>query len=454
MIFKTFSRRSFLKASFATALTTFPTKQLYAQEVQQPAITLNAQVSQHQFSPELPKTELWSYGSQGLSPQLRFRQGEALDITVQNSLKEDITVHWHGLRVPNQMDGVPNVTQKAIAQGESFNYNFGLEDAGTYWYHAHGSSPEQVGRGLAGALIVEEKTPLDVDTDKALLIQDWRLNNKAQLVNDFNNRHDSSHAGHLGNVVTINGQILPQLAFEANTRVRLRLINASTARIYVFNLPEPLKAWVVAKDGQPIQPETYKTTPLGPGMRMDIVFDMPESGTFDVEDTGYSNYIAFQLKSLPSNRSKRPYAPEAIQANPIPSPNIFNADVLDMKLQGGAMSGMSMMARNNIWHLNIDNTAKSADGLATVTLEQNKSYILNIKNDTAFFHPMHFHGHTFKVITKSNSSLANPYYTDTLLIAPREELGLVFTTNNVGDWLFHCHTLGHQHNGMKLLFRI
>ena len=124
----TFSRRSFLKASLATGLTALTAKQLVAQEIQQEAIQLNAQVIQHQFNPELPMTELWSYGPQGLSPQLRFRQGEELNITVQNSLKEDITVHWHGLRVPNHMDGVPKVTQKAISQGNSFDYRFALED--------------------------------------------------------------------------------------------------------------------------------------------------------------------------------------------------------------------------------------------------------------------------------------------------------------------------------------
>src|SRR3546814_19378323 len=85
-------------------------------------------------------------------PEIRLRQGDRLRVLVENRLDEETTVHWHGIRLPNAMDGVPHLTQKPIGPGETFAYAFDLPDAGTYWYHAHQRSFEQVGRGLYGAL--------------------------------------------------------------------------------------------------------------------------------------------------------------------------------------------------------------------------------------------------------------------------------------------------------------
>ncbi len=107
-----------------------------------------------------PETDVWSYSGQSPGPEIRVRQGDRVRIVVENRLPEDTTVHWHGLRVPNAMDGAPDVTQPSIQPGESFSYEFPVPDAGTYWYHPHAHSAEQVGRGLAGAFIVEEPNPL------------------------------------------------------------------------------------------------------------------------------------------------------------------------------------------------------------------------------------------------------------------------------------------------------
>lgn len=126
-----------------------------------------------------PDTDVWSYNAGVPGPEIRVRQGERLRIRVENQLTQATTVHWHGVRVPNAMDGVPFLTQKPIAPGEEFVYEFDVPDAGTYWYHPHHHSAEQVGRGLSGALIVEEIEPLLVDRDIVwvlgfLATGDWR----------------------------------------------------------------------------------------------------------------------------------------------------------------------------------------------------------------------------------------------------------------------------------------
>ncbi|MGW8271071.1 MAG: multicopper oxidase domain-containing protein, partial [Burkholderiales bacterium] len=106
-----------------------------------------------------PETEIWGYDGSVPGPLLRYRQGERLRVEFENALPEPTTVHFHGIRLPNAMDGVPYLTQPPIAPGARFVYEFDLPDAGTYWYHPHLGSHEQVARGLSGALIIEEDEP-------------------------------------------------------------------------------------------------------------------------------------------------------------------------------------------------------------------------------------------------------------------------------------------------------
>jgi FtsP/CotA-like multicopper oxidase with cupredoxin domain len=106
-----------------------------------------------------PDTGVWAYDESVPGPEIRLRQGETLRVKVDNRLPQDTTVHWHGIRLPNAMDGAAYVTQPPIQPGDTFTYEFAPPDAGTFWYHPHIHSAEQVGRGLMGALIVEEANP-------------------------------------------------------------------------------------------------------------------------------------------------------------------------------------------------------------------------------------------------------------------------------------------------------
>jgi FtsP/CotA-like multicopper oxidase with cupredoxin domain len=134
-----------------------------------------------------------------------FGQGTPARIPVINALDQDTTVHWHGVRLPNTMDGVPGLTRPAIKPGASFTYEFTPPDAGTFWYHSHANSLEQLGRGLAGAFIVEEREPVAIDRDLVWMLADWRLNPDGQLSRRFGNAMDDAMSGHVGNVVTLNG---------------------------------------------------------------------------------------------------------------------------------------------------------------------------------------------------------------------------------------------------------
>src|SRR5690606_24216438 len=216
------------------------------------------------------------------------RQGERLHALVENGLDEATTVHWHGVRVPNAMDGVPHLTQKPIGPGETFLYAFEAPDAGTYWYHPHQRSFEQVGRGLYGALIVAEHAPIPVDRDLGWVLDDSRLTEHAAISDDFGSFLDRTHAGRIGNTVTINGLVPDSLAVRAGERIRLRLINAANARIFGLRF-DGHRPQVVAIDGQPVTPHAPEDGRIvvAPAMRTDLVIDMtgaPGSRAMVVDD--------------------------------------------------------------------------------------------------------------------------------------------------------------------------
>lgn len=145
-----------------------------------------------------PQIDVWAYNELVPGPPLRVRQGERVRIAVENRLAEETTAHFHGIRLPNAMDGVPHLTQQPIAPGQTFSYDFSVPDAGTYWYHSHQRSAEQVGRGLYSAFIVEERESIRVDRDVVWLLSDWRLLPNGQISNDFRNMHDMAHNGRVG----------------------------------------------------------------------------------------------------------------------------------------------------------------------------------------------------------------------------------------------------------------
>jgi Multicopper oxidase len=216
------SRRSFLLASAGLALATSL----------RPALAPAADIHDYRISAgaarasliggKYPETDVWAYNGAVPGPTLRVRQGEPVRIAVENRLDQDTTVHGHGIRLRNAMDGVPGLTQPPIRPGENFTYEFTPPDAGTFWYHSHASSVEQLGRGLAGALIVEEPAPVAVDRDPVWMLTDWRLTPDGALASSFGNSMEAAMSGHIGNVVTLNGAASGDQAVKAGERLRLQ----------------------------------------------------------------------------------------------------------------------------------------------------------------------------------------------------------------------------------------
>ena len=409
-----------------------------------------------------PDTAVWAYEGSVPGPVLQVRQGQPVQITVVNKFNEDTTVHWHGIRLPNAMDGVPGLTQKPIQPGASFVYEFTPPDAGTFWYHPHVDTLQQLGRGLAGALIVEEPEPVAVDRDLLWLIEDWRLDDRGRIAGGFGNRMEAGMSGRIGNTVTINGRVAEKVSVKAGERVGLRLVNAALARIVGLRF-EDHKPVVVAHDGQPCEPHLPEggRVVLGPAMRADLILDMTgkPGQTYRVIDDFYQD-LAYKLVDLAYDgkpaREPRSEPPQQLPANPLPEPQIAAAERLEIALQGGMMGGMGMMCGDGAtWTMN--GMSMTGDGQSMPPLfaiKRGKSCVLALRNETAWWHPMHLHGHSFRVVSRNGKPNPGKEWRDTVLVPPRESADLAFVADHPGDWMFHCHVTDHQEAGMMAVIRI
>lgn len=433
--------------------------------------------SQARFTgPDGPHTPVWTYDRTVPGPALRLLQREPIRIVVDNRLDEDTTVHWHGIRLPNAMDGVPGLTQPPIKPGESFVYEFTPPDAGTFWYHPHADSLVQLGRGLAGALIVEETEPVAVDRDLLWLLQDWRLAKDGQIAAGFGNMMDAAMSGRVGNVVTINGTVPVDQSVKAGARVRLRLANASLARIMALRF-EGHRPVVVAIDGQPCDPHEPEDgrLVLAPAMRIDIMLDMQgdPGKRYAVIDDFYDG-LAYTLTTLaydeaPPLRAHPLDAPVGLPRNPLPEPDLVRAERQEIVLQGGMMGGgklagvggMMGMAAHGMnggaaWAIN--DMSMTGDGHAGMapqfTLKRGTTCHLTMRNETAWWHPMHIHGFSMSVLSRNGSPVPHRQWQDTVLMAPKDTIECAFVADNPGDWMLHCHVADHQMAGLMTVFRV
>jgi FtsP/CotA-like multicopper oxidase with cupredoxin domain len=358
------------------------------------------------------------------------------------------------------MDGVPGITQPAVASGEAFDYEFVLPDAGTYWYHPHVATYEQVGRGLYGPIIIDEVEPVDVDQDLLLVVSDVLLNQQAQIVQSFQSLHDAAHAGRLGNVLLVNGTRAPfKQMLRPGARIRLRVINASSARIYRlrFRGVQPL---IIAIDGHPC-PVTPASDSLhfSPGNRFDFIVDVPRESDLPIvlEDEFFpamrkplAQFVTDRSLPIPQRSNFIGLPP-----NPLMVADLKNAEKINLTIEGGALSAKA--TREAIWLLNgqgnhhshMDSHTKAPE--PTFTVDLGCTVRCMIDNRTAWFHPMHFHGVVLRERLKDGTW--GPIK-DSTLVWPFSKQEIMFVAESPGDWMIHCHVSEHHHAGLMGTFRV
>lgn len=383
------------------------------------------------------RTAMLGFNGSSPGPELRVRQGDTLAIRFDNQTPEGSSVHWHGIRLDNAMDGVPDLTQPLVKAGEGFDYRFTVPDAGTYWYHSHNRSWEQVAKGLYGPLIVEEPNPPHVDHDITVMLDDWRVEESGALMGGFGAMHDFAHAGRMGNFARA---LVSRDTVRLADRIRLRLINTATARVFPVRITG-LEAMVVALDGMPLlEPRPLEDLVLAPAQRVDVIGNV----TGPVEFALVTRDELYGLGGLRIDGENGAPTTDRVAALPGPSVAQLSGQAdhdLTLKMEGGAMSGRH--AGDDIWAFNGVSGLKDTPW---VQFKRGETAVIDMVNDTRFPHGIHLHGHHFNEVN-ADGSLGD--LRDTSLVDPDASRKIAAVFDNPGKWLLHCHMLGHQASGMK-----
>jgi FtsP/CotA-like multicopper oxidase with cupredoxin domain len=407
----------------------------------------------------------WSYGGQLPGREIRVRRGDLLGVNLRNNLPDETTIHWHGVALANDMDGVPELTQRPISARGDFRYEFAVPDAGTFFFHPHVGV--QLDRGLYAPLIVEESdAPGAYDTELVVVLDDWLDG----LGRDPDSVFKELRAGGMGNMggpgmarspllggdagdVTYpyflaNGRLTaaPQVVeARPGQRIRLRLINAGADTAFRVGLPG-VPMTVTHTDGFPVQPVNADAVLLGMAERIDAVITVPDRPVpllaLAEGKNGFAQVVlqpgrtaAPDPASLVPQLSSRPVllAIDTRAAEAVRLPERVVPDVVhDLKL-GGPDARYTWTINGQVY-----------DPQRGVPVRQGQRVRLRFTNTTTMFHPMHLHGHTFQVHALGGSGPRK----DTVNVLPGQTVEVDFDADNPGQWLTHCHNVYHGEAGM------
>ncbi|RYL87523.1 multicopper oxidase family protein [Sporolactobacillus sp. THM19-2] len=437
---------------------------------------------------------VWTFNGTAPGPEIRVKKGQKVRVTLKNELPSPVSIHWHGYPVPNKMDGVPGVTQDAVAPGKSFTYSFVADRAGTYWYHSHQDSVNQVDRGLYGAFIVEDPEE-KYDREYTLMLDEW-VTDKSQIDRQIKSMtqgsgqkgsNDSGGMNHMpgmnmgdngdmdmgsmgmsGNMMkdnmsmydlyTINGRSgnsVKPLDVKKGDHVRLRFINAGYLPHSIHIHGHRIR--VIATDGQPInKPQTVKdqVIPIAPGERYDVSFIANNPGKWYIEDHGTAKgtdgmkaVIDYEGSKATTDRSDADLSLPAIsldQYGASTKPTFTLNQKYDVNYTMDLNAGMD---NNGMIYTINGKTFPNFDPIKVKKGDRVKVKLVN--HDHMNNHPMHLHGHSFQILSKNGKPITgSPVYKDTLNMKPGETDEVAFLANNPGNWLFHCHDLHHAAAGM------
>ncbi|MGQ0605106.1 MAG: multicopper oxidase family protein [Anaerolineales bacterium] len=473
-----FSRRSFLKAAVLGGLATascraFGNSAPASTSTAVPRPDVEIALTTHPVEWELAPGKVitaWTYNGSLPGETIRVREGQRVRVTLKNELLEPTTIHWHGIDVPSNMDGVPDLSQPPVQPGETFVYEFDARPAGTRWYHTHYNSAVQMDAGLSAPFIIEPVTPeTTFDREFTLVLDDWVTDASVPTPGS-----DSDMGGMMGGMMgdpgpaydtfTINGKAFPAtelLRVKRGERIRLRFINVSNMQTFVIALAGH-HLQVIHTDGNPLQsPVEVDAIPIAPAERYDVVFTADSPGKWPLYGVDGAHRNG-GLKTLLIYDGE-----ESMDEAPIPDPAELTvwtyemgegvdtlpsasgqAATYDLTLSGG----MGMMGqRADEWTIN-DRVYPDTE---TIKAGQNQLVRARLFNMSMQAHPFHLHGQSFRVLSMGDQTLAKPLIKDTLDVAAMMGTAEIeFVAFNPGDWMFHCHKPMHMDGGMAMLVKI
>ncbi len=410
-------------------------------------INLEAVIKELEILPG-KKTRVWTYNGSLPGPLLKLKVGDRLIVHFKNSLPEATSIHWHGLRISNAMDGVPGFTQPDINPGEEFTYDYTVPDAGTFWYHPHVNSAAQVGFGLYGPMVVADPAEPKVFGDELILMfSDMSLDTEGQLQSPKAGGRFGDLFGREGNVLLVNGKVLPTLKVRQGKQQRWRVINAARTRYYTLRYKRSPLVILGGDGGFAARTRTVNEIKLVPGERYDFVFTPPEApGSEGIlkwypTERGYGstyNRLAEDLINIVTvdEPAVTPAAiPEQLrEIAPLPIDGA-KEQLLNMTI-GYDSNDDVIMGFNGVHH----------DHAVPIMAKVGETQVWTVKNDTDFSHPFHMHGFFFQVLNPATGVVE---WKDTVDVPLHSELKLaVKFDNRSGMWMYHCHILDHADVGM------
>jgi len=465
------SRRTLLGSAFVTLFASQARSQLTPAPAQEDGFTLleTRKGALQLLPPPAPLTPIWGFGGQVPGPLLRVKLGQEVKARLVNRLDQATSLHWRGVRIVNAMDGAAGLTQKPVEPGGSFDYRFTPPDAGTFFYQPlmQPFSGAQQGRGLYGALIVDEVQPVVVDLEFILFLDDWRLDAKGQNIDDFDNPADALRQGRLGATVSVNSQVKPPPIVAApGARLRLRLINAANARI-MFLTFDGAKPQIIAIDGQPCDAfePVRRTFPIGPGARFDVILDLPptEAQTTKIILRGETELpdeviLAFVTKGAASATSAKPLVAPTV--NPLlPAEIRLQASKkFDLTIEGGAVAHQPASANptgaalRHIWKIN-GKSSTGVDGPPLFSVRRGAAVTLGFINKSLYPLDMHVHGHAMRLLHDLDDGW-EPYWRDSVIVPELKTKHVAFVADNPGKWMIHCAIQEHLANGLAGWFEV
>ena len=435
-------------------------------------------------------------------PTLRFREGDTARISIKNSMNVETSIHWHGLLLPYRQDGVPYLTNPPIEPGKTNVFEFPIKQSGTYWFHSHTGLQEQ--RGVYGSIVItpKEGERVSSDQDKVIVLSDWTDENPDEVLRTLKSGNDfySIKKGTMQNLFgaakrnalsdmakrssmrmppmdisdvaydafLVNGKKEMEIPAKSGEKVRLRFINSATASYFYLQFAGgPVE--IVSADGKDVQPVKVDRLLMAIAETYDLIVTVPKNGSYEFRATAQDGS---GHSSIFIGNGKRIFAPN------VPKPNLYKMKMsmkksMDKKMAMGSMPpmnerplspykklrsiGKSILPKQNpkreivltltgdmeryIWSM--DGETLSADNMIRIRHGENVRIVLI--NKTMMHHPMHLHGHFFRVINGQGDYSPLKHTVD---VPPLATQIIEFEASEYNDWFFHCHILYHAKSGM------
>ncbi len=443
---------------------------------------------------------MYGYNGQIPGPLIKVKQGSRVYINFTNNIDSATTVHWHGLRLKNEFDGVPQVTQKPVNPGENFLYTLDFPDDGVYWYHPHIREDRQQELGLYGNILVEPTISYDpVDRELALFLDDLKIVNGD--VDTFSkDQARFALMGRFGNIMLVNAEANYKTEANKNEMVRLYVTNSANTRTFNFSV-EGQRMKLVGGDSGRYEKETVvDSLILAPAERsiVEVYFDKPglykllhttpkktyTLGTISVSDSQTAEKAA-QFSILKENKHVRAELGKlrkylssepdyeidlSIEMAGMGHNTMSSRSDMDQSMRGMMMPSEpieweddmvamnEMMTSNNTkWLIKDRKTGKkNMDLNYHVKIgDQKKIRLFNDPNSMhPMQHPLHLHGQRFVVLSQDGKPSDNLVWKDTVLVPTGSTVDILVDFTNPGEWMFHCHIAEHLEAGMMASFTV